>query len=125
VTALSDYLTGHYVLKRAVRELRPAPVVDRPKQGFGVPIDRWLRGELRTMVHDVLLDVRTIRRGYFHELVVRRLLDEHGRRVRGWHSQLWSLLVLELWHRMFVDRRPEAGSPLASAAARGAATAAP
>ncbi len=118
-------LTTKYLLKRAVRELLPAPVVDRPKQGFGVPIDRWLRGELRTMVHDVLLDARTLRRGYFHEPVVRRLLDEHGHGVRGWHSQLWSLLVLELWHRMFVDRLPEAGSPLASAAARGAATAVP
>ena len=77
------------------------------------------------ILDDVLLDVRTIRRGYFHEPVVRRLLDEHRRGVRRWHSQLWSLLVLELWHRMFVDRRPEAESPLASAAARGAATAVP
>ena len=100
-------------------------MIDRPKQGFGVPIDRWLRGELRPMVHDVLLDARTLQRGYFREPVVRRLLDEHGRGVRGWHSQLWSLLVLELWHRMFVDRRPEAGPPRASAAARGATTAAP
>jgi asparagine synthase (glutamine-hydrolysing) len=116
-------LTTKYLLKRSVRELLPAPVVDRPKQGFGVPIDRWLRGELRTMVHDVLLDARTLRRGYFREPVVRRLLDEHGRGVRGWHSQLWSLLVLELWHRMFVDRRPEAGPPRASAAVRGATTA--
>ena len=73
------------------------------------------------MVHDVLLDARTLRRGYFREPVVRRLLDEHRRGVRGWHAELWSLLVLELWHRMFVDRRPAAGPPLAPAAACGAA----
>ncbi len=118
-------LTTKYLLKRAARELLPAPVIDRPKQGFGVPIDRWLRGALRPMLHDVLLDARTLGRGYVREPVVRRLLDEHGRGVRGWHAQLWSLLVLELWHRMFVDRRPEAGPPLVPAAARGAAAPAP
>jgi asparagine synthase (glutamine-hydrolysing) len=118
-------LTTKYLLKRALRGLLPAPVIDRPKQGFAVPIDRWLRGELRTMAHDVLLDARTLRRGYFHERVVRRLLEEHGRGVRGWHAQLWSLLVLELWHRMFVDRRPAAAPPLVPVTVRGAATAVP
>jgi asparagine synthase (glutamine-hydrolysing) len=113
--------TTKYLLRRAVRGLLPGPVVERPKQGFGVPLDRWFRGELRTMVHDVLLDARTLRRGYFRESVVRRLLDEHRRGVRGWHAELWSLLVLELWHRMFVDRRPAAGPPLAPAAACGVA----
>jgi asparagine synthase (glutamine-hydrolysing) len=110
-----------YLLKRAVRDFLPTPVIERRKQGFGVPIDRWLRRELQPMVRDVLLDSRTLGRGYFHEPVVRRLLDEHGRGARDWHSELWSLLVLELWHRMFVDRRPETGPPLAPLAASGAA----
>jgi asparagine synthase (glutamine-hydrolysing) len=114
-----------YLLRRATRDLLPGAVIDRPKQGFGVPIDRWLRGELREMVHDVLLDRRALGRGYFREPVVRRLLDEHGRGTRDWHSELWSLLVLELWHRMFVDRRPEAGPPLAPVASHGTATMAP
>jgi asparagine synthase (glutamine-hydrolysing) len=118
-------LTTKYLLKRAVRNLLPAPVIARSKQGFGAPIDHWFRGELRGMVHDVLLDPRTLERGYFREPVVRRLLDEHGRGVRRWHYQLWSLLVLELWHRTFVDRRPEAGAPLPAVGARGAAAVAP
>jgi asparagine synthase (glutamine-hydrolysing) len=113
--------TPKYLLRRAVRGLLPADVIERPKQGFSVPIDRWFRQELQTMVHDVLLDARTLQRGYFREAVVRRLLDEHRRGVRGWHAELWSLLVLELWHRMFVDRRPETGSPLGPVAAYGAA----
>jgi asparagine synthase (glutamine-hydrolysing) len=112
-------LTTKYLLKRAVRDLLPAAVVDRPKQGFGVPIDRWLRGELRGLVHDVLLDTRTLQRGYFHEPVVRRLLGEHQRGVHGWHYQLWNLLVLELWHRTFVDGRPAPGPPLSEPAGRG------
>ena len=114
-----------YLLKRAVRELLPGAVIERPKQGFGVPIDRWLRGELRDTVHDVLLDARTRARGYFRDTVVRRLLDEHGRGIRDWHAQLWSLLVLELWHRMFIDHRPEAGPPRGPVAALGTAAVAP
>jgi asparagine synthase (glutamine-hydrolysing) len=114
-----------YLLKRAVRDLLPAGVIERPKRGFAVPIDRWFRGELRDTVHDVLLDARTLRRGYFREPVVRRLLDDHARGIRDWHSQLWSLLVLELWHRMFVDRRPEAAPSLTPVTVRGAAAVAP
>ena len=117
--------TTKYLLRRAMRGLLAAEGVERPKRGFAVPIDRWFRRELRTLVHDVLLDARTLQRGYFREAVVRRLLDEHRRGVRGWHAELWSLLVLELWHRMFVDRRPAAGSPLGPVAAYGAAPATP
>src|SRR5262249_13550790 len=57
--------TTKYLLKRAVRALVPAPIIDRPKQGFAVPIDRWFRNELHAMVGDVLLDPRTLQRGYF------------------------------------------------------------
>jgi asparagine synthase (glutamine-hydrolysing) len=116
--------TTKYLLRRAVRGLLPPEVIARPKQGFGVPLDRWFRGPLEPMLPDVLLDPRTLRRGYFREAVVRRLLDEHRRGVRGWHAELWSLLVLELWHRMFVDDRPAAAPPPAPVAARGAAPAA-
>ena len=70
-------------------------------------------------MHDVLLDSRTRQRGYFHEPVVRRLLSEHQRGVRGWHYQLWNLLMLELWHRTFVDGRPEPGPHLPTLAASG------
>jgi hypothetical protein len=75
-----------YLLKRAVRGLLSAPVVDRPKYGQGVPIDRWLCGGRRPAIHDVLLC------------------------VRGWHGQVRSLLVLELRHPTFVSRRPDAGT---------------
>jgi asparagine synthase (glutamine-hydrolysing) len=114
-------LTTKYLLKRAVRDLLPAAVIDRPKQGFGVPIDRWFRGELRGLAHDLLLDSRTRQRGYFHEPVVRRLLDEHERGTRAWHYQLWNLLVLELWHRTFVDGRPDPPAASATPAAFGGA----
>lgn len=98
-----NWWTKKYLLKKAVKDLLPSEIVRRPKMGFGVPIDHWLREDLRELVFDVLLAPRAIQRGYFHQKVVERLLNEHVRKVRGWHYQIWNLLMLELWHRMFID----------------------
>jgi len=56
------------------------------------------------MAQDLLLSPRAMERGYFRKEVVQRLLDEHIKGVRQWHYQLWNLLMLELWHRTFIDR---------------------
>jgi asparagine synthase (glutamine-hydrolysing) len=99
-------LTTKYLLKRAVRNLLPVQVIERPKMGFGVPLDHWFRQELREMAYDVLLSASSVGRGYFRRDIVERLLDEHVRGRRRWHYQLWNLLVLESWHRMFLDGHP-------------------
>jgi asparagine synthase (glutamine-hydrolysing) len=109
-----------YIFKRAVRGLLPADIIDRPKKGFSVPLDVWFRGELRGLAGDVLLDGRMARRGYFKPPVVERLLREHWRGTASWQNQLWSLLMLESWHRMFIDERPAAAPYAPSAAALGA-----
>jgi asparagine synthase (glutamine-hydrolysing) len=106
---LHGQVTKH-ILKKAVRGLLPDQVVDRPKMGFGVPIDHWFRGELKECACDLLLSRASTARGYFHTAVVERLIDEHAAGIGAWHYQLWNLVVLELWHRTFIDRRP-AGPP--------------
>ncbi len=98
--------TTKYIFKRAVRDLVPRTALERPKHGFSVPLHRWFRNELRELTQDLLLDGRLAARGYFHPAVVRRLVDEHVTGVAGWQAQLWTLLMLESWHRMFVDARP-------------------
>jgi asparagine synthase (glutamine-hydrolysing) len=97
-----------YIFKRAVRDLLPPEIVDRPKMGFGVPLDHWFRRELRDMAYDLLTGPRARARGYFRPETVERLLGEHVQGGRSWHYQLWNLLMLELWHRMFIDDRPVA-----------------
>ncbi|WP_447968600.1 asparagine synthase (glutamine-hydrolyzing) [Nitrospira sp. M1] len=92
-----------FVLKKAVNDLLPPDILNRPKMGFGVPIDHWLRHELREMAYDILLSPRATQRGYFNRAVVERLLHEHVNRERAWHYQIWNLLMLELWFRMFID----------------------
>ncbi len=104
-------LTSKYLLKRSVQGVLPARIVRRPKMGFGAPIDHWFRHELSTLASDLLLDVRARQRGYFREQTVRRYLDEHANRRANHHQKLWSLLVLEAWHRMFIDQACPMAAP--------------
>jgi asparagine synthase (glutamine-hydrolysing) len=95
-----------YILKKlAVRLGVPRSVIYRPKRGFGIPLVHWFRNELKQNLLGVLLEPRTVQRGYFDARVVRQLIDEHlgGRRDRS--SELWILLVFELWHRNFLEKR--------------------
>jgi len=89
------------ILRRAYRQRVPAEILDGPKRGFGVPLAAWLRGDLRGWAHEVLLDPLTLGRGELRPYGVRRVLDDHiaGRSDRS--SQIWALIMLELWRREF------------------------
>ncbi len=91
------------ILKRAVRQLIPAEVLERPKHGFAVPTDPWFRGALQSFAFEVLLDGPAQRRGYFNMAVIERMWREHTEGRHVWDSHLWLLLNFELWHRMFLD----------------------
>ena len=96
-------MRGKIILKEAVQELLPHEVLNKPKTGFGVPLAGWFRSQLRGMLHETLLDDRTMRRGLFTPTFIRRLVDEHVAGRRDWSNRLWALLVLELWFREFID----------------------
>jgi asparagine synthase (glutamine-hydrolysing) len=100
--------TKKVALKAMLRGTLPDSLLDRPKMGFSVPMAEWLRGPLRPLATEVLLDPRTAERGCFRRPVVKRLLHEHVESGIDRSYQLWLLLVLELWHRRFIDREPEA-----------------
>ncbi len=88
----------------AERRGLPTELVHRPKQGFGIPIGQWFRTDLRGWLEQILTDPRTAQRGYFHPQEVRRLLDEHLGQTVDHTSRLWKLVMLELWHRTWIDR---------------------
>ncbi len=97
-------LTSKYLLRRYLaRRLSPS-LAYRPKQGFAIPLARWLRTDLRPLAEDLLLSRRTLGRGYFVPETVRALWDAHQRGVRDHAHRLWALMMLELWHRLFVDQ---------------------
>ncbi len=92
-----------HVLKQALQPLLPAGILERRKQGFGVPLGNWFRGGLTNLFSDVLESARTRQRGYFEPAFVSRLLREHRSGQRNHELRLWQLLVFELWHRQYLD----------------------
>lgn len=98
-------LKKRYLFKRALKDLLPAEILAKPKQGFGLPIALWARqpGEFRALMQDTLRSQRAAERGWFSQAYVESLLDSHDR--GGWDlsPELWRLLMLELWQREYVD----------------------
>jgi len=95
-----------HVLKKLAERLGiPPELLHRKKQGFQLPLVEWMRKEVKTKLLGVLLEPRTLQRGYFKPEAVRSLIDEHVRGRRNRSGMLWRMLVLELWHRNFMEAR--------------------
>jgi len=90
------------VLRNAMRDRLPAPILDGPKTGFGVPFGHWLRSPLYTLTRDAIMDGAFTRRFGFDTLRLEHLLEQHkaGQRDRGF--LLWKLLQLSLWSRQYL-----------------------
>jgi asparagine synthase (glutamine-hydrolysing) len=102
-------LTRKYLLKKVSRNWLPAGIADRKKKGFPIPFSVWFRKEARSFVRDILAPAAVRRRGLFNPASVENLLNQHETGFADHGSLLWSLLSVELWHRVFIDSqiRPE------------------
>lgn len=89
--------TTKYILRRAYRGLLPPTILNRRKQGFGVPIGPWLRGPLRHALEERLSPSRIKTRGVFDPSTVRRLIDEHVGGQKNHRKILWALLIFDAW----------------------------
>jgi asparagine synthase (glutamine-hydrolysing) len=96
-----------HLLRQAAQDLIPSEILRRPKQGFGVPLEEWINHQLRDQIRETLREPRTRQRGYVRTDYVEVLLNEHEKGRRDHSQPLWSLLMLELWHRQFIDRPPK------------------
>jgi asparagine synthase (glutamine-hydrolysing) len=92
-----------FLLKRHVASRLPGLDASRPKQGFELPLAAWLRGDLRDTARDLLFSARAAQRGYVRPETVMRIWAAHQRGRRNHASQIWALLVLELWLREYLD----------------------
>ncbi|WP_174398866.1 asparagine synthase (glutamine-hydrolyzing) [Mycolicibacterium sphagni] len=93
-----------WVLKQVAHRYLPAEVVDRPKVGFKVPLDRWFRHGLRDMAFDLLTGPSSYVGNRLDKGMVAGLLSDHSNGVRDEEARIWALLSLEVWHREFVVR---------------------
>lgn len=95
--------TTKVLLRKAVGDMLPAPVLNKPKEGFSIPLKHWLREDLQPLMTDLLAPDTVRRRGYFEPATVSRWVDEHLARGANHSHRLWTLMVFELWHRHVMD----------------------
>ncbi len=97
--------TTKYILREAMRDVLPSEILTRGKMGFPVPIGAWLRGPYRRIVDELVLSPRAMERGLLDPTAIRGIVARHA--AGEDHSErLWSLVNLEIWHRVVVDGEP-------------------
>jgi asparagine synthase (glutamine-hydrolysing) len=92
-----------YILKKALEGSIPKENLYRRKMGFAIPAGNWLRNELKGLLYDTVLSSKALGRGYFKAEAIKGMVNEHTRGKSDYTYQIWSLLMLELWHRRFID----------------------
>lgn len=106
-----------WVLKKAMEPFLPMDVIHRPKTGFGAPLRRWMQGELRPLLGDLLSSESLTRRGIFNADAVHRLVRRNEQREGDDAYTLLSLMSVEIWCRKFIDGAPGAADPPEAVAA--------
>ncbi len=96
-------LAGKNILKKAMEGLLPHSILYRPKLGFPTPWSGWLAGARLDSIEKMLLEPRSVERGYFRPEAIRKLFSEHRAKHRDNYDRIWRLLNLELWHRVCLE----------------------
>lgn len=94
------------ILKDALQSLLPRETLQKKKQGFELPVDRWFQGPLYTFANEILLDQKTVNRKYMNPRTLEQLLKDHKNGKKKHGQRIWTLICLELWHRTFIDNPP-------------------
>jgi asparagine synthase (glutamine-hydrolysing) len=96
-------LKTKYLLKRAAAGILPDQIINRKKKGFGIPISKWLTGELKSYMLDYLGEEKIRRQGFFNYPYVKRLIDDHLEKRKDNRKFLWTLLIFQIWHERFFE----------------------
>jgi asparagine synthase (glutamine-hydrolysing) len=97
LSAKTDGVRGKLPLMNLLSKYVPRQIIDRPKMGFGVPIDTWLKGPLRDWAEDLLSPLRLELEGYLQPIPIRKRWNEHLAGKNRWHYALWNALMFQSW----------------------------
>jgi len=97
-------LTTKYLLKKVAKDILPPGIPNRSKKGFGIPISRWLTGELKEFMLGHLSENRIKKQGFFNYPYIKTLMDDHLAKRKDNRKLLWPLLVFQIWYERYVER---------------------
>jgi asparagine synthase (glutamine-hydrolysing) len=92
-----------YIFKEAFKDILPKEIMQRGKQGFGIPLGKWFRGQWKDYLREVVLSQKALKRGYFDRKNLTRFVEDHISGKADYGYCLWALLMLEMWHLVFID----------------------
>ena len=88
---------GKWILKEILKKYLPQKQINQPKKGFSVPIDNWLRNELRDWAESLLDQTLLKNQGFFSEVLIQKKWEEHKSGEKNWHHHLWDILMFQSW----------------------------
>ena len=88
---------GKQILRKILYQYVPRELIERPKQGFGIPLGDWLRGPLKDWAEDMLNQDKLENEGFFSPSIVRKTWREHLKGKRNWEHKIWNLLMFQSW----------------------------
>lgn len=94
-------LTTKYLLKKAFRDILPAKIIKRGKKGFGIPIAKWIHGDMKDIFFEYLNEDRIKKEGIFEYSFIKRLMNEHLSRSKDNRKLLWTLLIFQMWKEKY------------------------
>jgi len=98
-------MTTKWITRQAMRDILPREVLTKKKMGFNPPLPQWINGELKPVIREFLSPAAIERRGLFRPDAVQKLLRDHAENRRDNALKIWSLLMIEVWQRMYFDKQ--------------------
>ncbi|MBN1348681.1 asparagine synthase (glutamine-hydrolyzing) [candidate division KSB1 bacterium] len=98
------WLATKYILKKTYQGFLPKEIINRKKRGFPVPLKYWFKSDLNSVIAEILLDSSTLSRGYFNPQFIQRAIEKQRKNEEDFSKLLWSLLIFEYWHKVFIDK---------------------